>query len=418
MAFGKPPLTAEQKARLRAQATAMLEERRRTGHKSVPAVQPYIEEELAFLQTCFGKDRRLVELAVTFAMIDAMHGARTWDREAVIEAEEVAARLDARHPVAGRRYASWARRVAAAPPKTRRAGKAAAAPKPPFARAAMRALELYWAFQLTNARARRPAYSRCNPDDSATRLIIDTMLATLARAVARGARFDRSYGEIVFDWVGAPRLLKRQYRPSASLRAPLAFLARSFHFDLDDELRRVGREVVHPSVVRRYKRRKLLDSNAPLTEGALRAARDGAAARMRHAPPAGFLSTAGLGDELTRRQDLGRLANVIVEAQAETPEFFEACEALLDAGLRDDIKMWAGEPVESRPSVPNALVAATVPLSPRSVDGLVKAYESVREKPFDKQGQTTLIPEREVDAIVAFANERAARRRSGHLRSL
>jgi hypothetical protein len=45
------------------------------------------------------------------------------------------------------------------------------------------------------------------------------------------------------------------------------------------------------------------------------------------------------------------------------------------------------------------------------VDTLVLAYERQRREPFAKEARSRHIPIREVDAIVAFANAKAEKRR-------
>ena len=501
MAFGKQPLTASQVAQFKAQAAAELGRRQHSPLPRVSALQPYIDEEFAELERRFGKDDRLPAIATTLAAFDVLRPGSRAGGVAVIEASTIVDKLDASEAFSDASFAEWSAAVTAPPPKTK--GVMPASSSIPFDRALVSALEMYWAFSLTNGRfvaasggqcARLPSSvftsgladgalprmhgaarfrelplspagptdlcsvarqgsgrpgrgkkapraadepNTCPSDMTQPRTLHSRYLARdlergraqdpfsdpvladligvvapiLKRKIAAGARFERDPVAIVLDWVSRPRRLAKAYKPGVGLHAPRAFLARSFRYDLDDEKCLVGGIVVQTSWVRRQKRDGRLKRDQPLTEDGVEAAQNEARRKMTHRPPAGSMNSTMLAEKLRDRQEGGKLAVALAAAKPGTPEYEDIREKLEDLELWGHVVEWMEEPAPSRPPVPTWAVAGKVGVSSRSVDGLVRAYEAQRAQPFKSEGSSTLIPVREIDLIVAFANRRALTRR-------
>lgn len=134
-------------------------------------------------------------------------------------------------------------------------------------------------------------------------------------------------------------------------------------------------------------------------------------ARMTHAPPPNFLTSATLRDVLMQRQDEGTLA---VDLAKSWEGRWSAAEELLDATLSHAILEWLEQSPSSRSPLPAGVLAPDIAVGRRSVDALVKEYEAARESEFTRDDRSRLIPVDEVDNIVRFANARArkATRRS------
>lgn len=402
MAFGKAPLTEEQKANFRAQAEAELARRATSSTKRVPALQRYIDEELADLRRRFGNDPRLQQIAITFAVQNVLEspGRSTVDGEALIEAMAVSDKVDTGRPFRTAPYARWARAVTAAPPKYKTRGRV-----PSFGYAAASALEMYLAFLLTTER--RPLGSA----DPLQEHLRKKCKAILRNAARKGVRFEREPEEIIDSWLSRRRL-RRVYAPSGNPRAPIAFLAREFRFSLDKERRSVGGHAVRPAWVRQMKRRGWLSDTDVLTADVVESLMSRAEANRNHAPPAGSMTSATLREHLEQRQEDGKNARTMVEAQIAgnaLPADFR--DRLAKAEILQEIADWLALPSTTRGPLPAGAIAASVGTSPRSVDSLVDAYEIERGASLKRQGRSRLIPSAELDRIVAFANARAEKRR-------
>jgi len=88
----------------------------------------------------------------------------------------------------------------------------------------------------------------------------------------------------------------------------------------------------------------------------------------------------------------------------------EVLEQLQLSERSDEIREWLLETSSARGLRPVGVVDTRVALSPRSVDSLVAAYETLRREPFKRSGRSRLIPVSEVERLVDFANTRTARR--------
>lgn len=402
MAFGKAPLTEQQKAGFRAHAEKHLA-RHASPTTRVPALRRYIDEELADLRRQFGNDPRLRQIAITLAVQNILEtpGRTTVDGEAFIEAMAVSENVDAGRSFRRRPFAVWARRVTAAPPKYKTRVRI-----PSFGYAALSALELYFAFSLTTPRSSRLGLA--DPLGQHLRTRCKAMLRYVAR---KGARFEREPEEIIDGWMSRRRL-RRVYAPSGNLRAPLAFLVREFRFSLDRERRRVGGHAVRTAWIRQMKRRGWLNDNEALTPDVVESLMDRAEANRTHAPPAGSMTSATLRERLEQRQEDGKNARAVAAARdagKNLPAEFR--DDLARADILEEIADWLAQPAATRAPLPAGAVTGEVALSPRSVDALVLAYERERGRPFTKDGRSRHIPMRELDDIVAFANVRAEKRR-------
>lgn len=148
-----------------------------------------------------------------------------------------------------------------------------------------------------------------------------------------GARFERDPVAIVLDWACRPRRLAKAYKPGVGLRAPRAFLARSFRYDLDDEKRLVGGIVVQTSWVRRQKRDGRPKRDQPLTEDGVEAAQNEARRKMTHRPPAGSMNSTMLAEKLRDRQEGGKLAVALAATKPRTPEYEDMLAELHEKGF-------------------------------------------------------------------------------------
>lgn len=400
MAFGKKPLTREEVATLHAQAQAERAKRAACPAPRVPALDTQIREELSFLEAEYGKDSRLMNLATTFAIIDA-HRADRVDGEVYIEATGLFDQLDETGNVTDSCFVAWAKEVTAPGPK----GRPSDADRSTIA--ALSAFELDLALRLTNGRVR--AKSEGAPDRYGA-ILEDAAKKSLKRSERSGARFARDHASIIADWLREPETLSVDYRPGGNLRAPRAFMRKRFEFRLDRERRVVGgvREVT-PAWIRRQRRDGRLGKGMPLTLASVDNAQTLAHKKMTHAPPDGYLISSTLAPRLGDRQEAGSLALELKRLGNRHPDFQSVAQRLVNLDRWDDTIEWLDAP--SSPPLPPWAVHPKVGVSPRSVDDLVHAYEELRGTSFERRGRSALIPESEEEAIVAFANRRALTRR-------
>lgn len=423
----KPPLTPELIERLRNNPPLFRAHAANTTEEVEEPEEPprflasYVDDELVSLRgtlgsgsNCGEEDRkleevRLLRIAETFAFRDLLAAVGEFhvdadgspaDGEDVIEAMYIQERLEAGDMFEGTSLAAWATSMREASPKATPKGYTTA----PFAYGYWVANEMVFALLLTRhgREVFRPSLMG--------QLVEQICLLVLLDQRSVGARFARDPLQIVEDWRADLRL-SAAYRPGGGMGAPVAFLRTQFRFHLDRENRRIGELTVSRRRIRQLRQDGRIGRDANPSQEELLGLMAESVARMTHAPPPNFLTSATLRDVLMQRQDEGTLAVDLAKSWAGR---WSAAEELLDATLSPAILEWLEQSPSARSPLPAGVLAPDIALGRRSVDALVKEYEAARETQFTRDGRSRLIPVTEVDAIVRFANARArkATRRS------
>ncbi|MBX3203601.1 MAG: hypothetical protein KF764_00970 [Labilithrix sp.] len=393
MAFGKTPLSRAEVQRFRRQWRA--DERRRRPKDQVLALQPYVEEEIAAFRCSLGTgDDDIHPLlrtsSLTMVMYEALYltGAIVRDGEAMIEAISAYEALQSGYTFSQPPLRDWASVVTAAPPKRDVAYRR----EDPFVFALLSALETYLALRLTDG--------RFDVHRSLTEYL-DRHTKKWRNPLAR------VHEDIVEDFMQGRRL-SRKYRPSGNLQAPLAFLKRELRWALDKEKRCVDGYEIRPPWIRAMRLAERLRPGQPVTGAVVEALHAESQSNMTHAPPAGYFISSTIQRALEERKDGGALALAIAAEIENGPPREELLLEVLSSDLSNEIREWLTVPAPKRPPLPDGAVRTNVAISKRSVDQLVIDYEKRRATPFRRAGdKSRLIPVRELDRIIEFANVRA-----------